>query len=258
MADLNGFGSLLSQGDASPTSAASPTASQEPGAKRRKLRHYDLVPGQVLNPMGASGIESISLELLWSKISQGNKVAEAFSEFCFDTAERQGVALSRFASVVDAACQRLKNCVQLQAILKPEIYAAIVAEIDSLQPHLKLLDRGREGASGGGSIRGIAYLKPQGPISGGNPDSAADAVREWLQKVHSPLRSAFALFSSGGIFFVAQCHEKTARAWMHSMPDFDCAQRTMRAAASARASAGPPDLGSTELLGLSQEGGLLS
>ena len=41
--------------------AAGAGGSQQPAAKRRCLRHYDLVPAQLLNPMGESGIEKIGI-----------------------------------------------------------------------------------------------------------------------------------------------------------------------------------------------------
>ena len=94
MADLEGLQSL--------SSILLPSASQpsksgdvaEPAAKRTKLRHYDLLPAQVLNAMGCSGIEAVELMALWGKMQAGNKTAASFYEFCFDSSERHGIALS--------------------------------------------------------------------------------------------------------------------------------------------------------------------
>ena len=58
----------------------------EPAAKRVCLRHYDLPPAQLLNPMGSSGIEKIPLDKLWEVLKKGNAKAAAFSELCMDAA----------------------------------------------------------------------------------------------------------------------------------------------------------------------------
>ena len=50
--------------------------------KRRKLKTYDLVPAQLLNSMGVSGVETITLEKLATAMSKGNKMAIYFTEFC--------------------------------------------------------------------------------------------------------------------------------------------------------------------------------
>ena len=54
----------------------------EPAKKRTCLRHYDLVPAQMLNPMGASGIEQAPLKTLWETMQKGNKATSYFSEYC--------------------------------------------------------------------------------------------------------------------------------------------------------------------------------
>ena len=69
------------------------------GTRREQLRHYDLLPAQVFNPMGSSGIEHLSDEKLWELMQRGNKAAAAFSEICFEEPDRHSVAISRFAEV---------------------------------------------------------------------------------------------------------------------------------------------------------------
>ena len=68
-------------------------------------------------------------------------------------------------------------------------------------------------------------------------------MHEWLSKQYSPLRSVIALFSAGGLFYVAQCHEKGARAYLAAGGG---TMASMLAAAVARRpmpSAGSNDLG---------------
>ena len=43
---------------------------------------------------------------------------------------------------------------------------------------------------------------------------AVKALHAWLNKARSPLRAIFNILSQGGAFYVAQCHEKTGRAWL--------------------------------------------
>ena len=43
---------------------------------------------------------------------------------------------------------------------------------------------------------------------------AAEALYAWLSKGKSSLRELIALLSGGGLFYVAQCHEKTHRAYL--------------------------------------------
>ena len=64
---------------------------------------------------------------------------------------------------------------------------------------------------------------------------AVKALHAWLSKARSPLRAIFNILSQGGAFYVAQCHEKTGRAWlMHGGGNVDKMQR----AATARTAQG--------------------
>ena len=254
MGDLGGLAGLVGGSVLSPTgSVAGSSVNGEPAEKRQKLRHYDLVAAQVLNPMGSSGIETIGLGPLWAKMCAGNKQAAAFSEFCFDSDERRGVALSRFAEVLLIAIQRLKNSQHTKEILKPPIYEAIMQEITSLEVHLKCLDQGRLAASSSASMRAIAYSRaPSSDVSPGDPRASSEAIHDWLMQPQSALRTALALFSGGGIFYVAQCHEKGARAWLASIGDRSKSKEAMHAAALARSQPQTRDDSSSDLLGFSQ------
>ena len=75
--------------------------------KRQKLKSYDLVPAQMLNSMGVSGVETVTLEKLATAMSKGNKMAIYFTEFCDDLGSRKGIAVSRLAEVQLAAGERL-------------------------------------------------------------------------------------------------------------------------------------------------------
>ena len=219
-----------------------------PLEKRRKLRHYDLLPGQILNAMGTSGIESVDLGRLYQTMSRGNKVCAAYSELCFPEPERRGVGLSRLSEVMMGAIDRLRGCQPLRDILKEDALALIHAEAERLYPHFAALNRGNSTAArDGGTIRSIAYSTGRQDRDS-DPEAAAEAVHAWLSLPSSPLRSALALFSAGGLFYVAQCHEKGARAVVHKVP-MDSAQFEAAAIARGRRA---QDLSADELGGLTQ------
>ena len=233
MSELEGLAGLADQAPA----GTAPRSMQRSGGdeKRRKLRHYDLLPAQLINSMGASGIESVDLQRLWRSMAAGNKVAQAFSELCFDEPERRGVGLSRFAEVMVATIERLTETQHYRQCLKIELWDAMKLECDELLPACRALYAGRGVASDGNScsIRAVAYERPVG-----DPGDLVPHVRrvhEWLSKTSSPLRSVIALLSAGGLFYVAQCHEKGTRAWlaagggsMEAMDAAAAARRPMR------------------------------
>jgi hypothetical protein len=50
-------------------------------------------------------------------------------------------------------------------------------------------------------------------VSAAEVTAAADKVYDWLFTQESKLRALLSFMSGGGIFYVAACHEKTARAF---------------------------------------------
>ena len=186
----------------------------EPPKKRVCLRHYDLVPAQMLNPMGASGIEQAPLKTLWDTMQKGNKATSYFSEYCSEDAGRQAIALSRFCEVMLAAIHRLLAPISAK-VLKQEIYVEAMKEAQAIKPHLAVLNRGRSSGAAPSSIRGLAYASS--PSSAADPAAvraAAEHIYDWLKKEKSMLRSLVAFCSGSGLFFVAQCHDKSSRAFL--------------------------------------------
>ena len=107
--------------------------------KRRKLRHYDLLPGQVLNPMGVSGIDDADLDRLWRLMGTGNKACEFFSELCDEDATRHRVAISRMCQVLCEAIEVLETA-DAKKVVKDKLYAAAKQEWETLKPHLLTLN----------------------------------------------------------------------------------------------------------------------
>jgi hypothetical protein len=117
----------------------------EPAKKRICLKHYDLVPAQLLNPMGMSGIERFPLQQLWEHCQKGNKAAAYFTELCSDDDARRSVGLSRACEVLEVAITRLRECPQTKTVLKEGVLEKALAEADTLLPHLQVLNKGNGG-----------------------------------------------------------------------------------------------------------------
>ena len=75
------------------------TNTEIPKARRQKLKPYDLVPAQMLNCMGGSGVETIDLAKLALVQAKGDKAAQYYTEICNELASRKGIALSRMPEV---------------------------------------------------------------------------------------------------------------------------------------------------------------
>ena len=135
--------------------------------------------------------------------------ATAFSELCYLEPEWKGVAVSRLAQVMVAAIQRIRTCRLLRSNIRREVLVSIDQEMAVLYPHFVTLN------AGAGAVR-------VGELPRDEPRRAARAVYDWLCLPRSPLRSALALFSSGGLFYAAQCREKGARAAIIHAPIHVC------------------------------------
>ena len=185
------------------------------GERRTKLRHYDLLPAQTLNPMGSSGLEVVNDRDLWRMLCQGNKQAAVFSEICLKEPERRAVALSRFAQVYCEAIQRFKSNQYSQALLKETVYEKIIKEADMLLELLtkfNLQEFAQRQVSG---MRSVAYAKAAvgTRLDRGTIDQACTALHEWLSR-ESPLRSFLAYLAGGGCYWSAYAHERAIRCFI--------------------------------------------
>ena len=91
-----------------------------PTARRQKLKPYDLVPAQMLNCMGGSGVETIDLAKLALLQATGNKEAEYYTELCGELASRKGITLSRMKGAM-AAQYYTEICNELASRIKREM-----------------------------------------------------------------------------------------------------------------------------------------
>ena len=94
--------------------------SEEPKAKRTKLKPYDLLPAQMLNSMGGSGVETIDLAKLALVQAKGDKATQYYTEICDELASRKGIALSRMKGA-KAAQYYTEICNELASRSKREM-----------------------------------------------------------------------------------------------------------------------------------------
>ena len=191
----------------------------EPPAKKAKnvhLRHWELPPGQLLNPMGMSGVGKISLPSLWELLSKGSDHSKYFCNLCSEDPVRRRVGLSQLSGVFELFCNQLANDKVLDAIVKPELMKQAREEAKPLLPHFRKLNQGKSQRNGVTRLRSAAYYDHDVSRPAKDElDAAASAIHAWLSKPQSKLRAMIAALSSGGLFFVGQCHEKAARAFVH-------------------------------------------
>ena len=119
-----------------------------------------------------------------------------------------------------------------------------MSEAQLLKPHLAILNQGKAAKNGLGSMKSVAYYVSDtaGVSSPGRSEASASYLYDWLHKEDSILRGLLTYLSGGGAFFVAQCHEKTLRAYVAHGGG---TKEAMIAASKAREAfaAGPSDMG---------------
>ena len=191
-----------------------------PKEKREKLKTYDLTANQMTNSMGESAIATVSLSVLWEVIANGNKATKYFSELCSDDLGRQQVAVSRLCEVLGHLSTTLEKP-QYKKYIQKDLYEGAIKELKDLKPHLPILQckdsvnpEGDDDTMTVGKLNyrmnaTIAERRDEGKVK-----AAAEALYKWLSQDKSKLRQIIALLSAGGLFYVAQCHEKTHRAYL--------------------------------------------
>ena len=216
----------------------------EPQAKRTKLYKFDQVPCQALNSNGVSIIDKVPLNDLWRVAASGNKGVSYFTNLAADTNDpdhdyRIGVGISQLAEGVLCGIDRLESR-DIRSLLQETHLERATTEAAELRPHLEVLNRGRgsmqgkdqnNGPVGFGRIErqtqsSSAESEAVAPPTAEQIQQAVNALNAWLRKARSPLRAILNILSQGGAFYVAQCHEKTGRAWlMHGGGNLDKMQR---------------------------------
>ncbi len=198
------------------------------GERRTKLRRWDHVATQALNPVGASPVKDCSLKELWDKTKAGGKATMFFSNLAAGADSgglwRVGVGASQTAESLLAAIAELRRPIMKQLIIKVA-YEKALAAAAALEPHLKILNAGKGSETGPperagfGSLRSAAAAAPEAARpSQSQVETAAAALYDFLVAEQNPLRAVLALLSGGGSFYAAAVAEKTARAWVKHAP----------------------------------------
>ena len=71
----------LGSGDVLPVSASKDEPPKKK-AKNTQLRHWELPPGQLLNPMGQSGVGKLSAQTLWELLLKGGEKSAFYCNLC--------------------------------------------------------------------------------------------------------------------------------------------------------------------------------
>ena len=194
------------------------TKDGEPKAKRQKLKSFDLVSAQMLNCMGASGVETVTLKKLAKAMSKGNKMATYFTEFCDEQGSRKGIAISRLAEVQLAAGERLKK-EHWETYLGKVLYKAAMLEFATLKSSFTMLmGKDIQLQTAGESAGSIAYGSKSRGKEPGEVVVAAKIIYNWTLQPTSKWRSLVTLLSAGGLFYCTAVHEKVNRAYVkHGM-----------------------------------------
>ena len=179
------------------------------------LRGWELPPAQLLNPMGKSGVGAITVDHLWNVLGKGGDKTEFFSNLHSEKPERRLVGISQLCEVMEAVCKHIIEDKALEFIVKPDLWKEVKAEAERLLPTFTGLNQKGMRRGDVSKAKNIAYYQQDGSRPGTVAlHDHAGALHKFLTDPKSKLRMFIAALSSGGIFFVAQCHEKTARGFV--------------------------------------------
>ena len=89
-----------------------------------KLRRYDHVCAQAVNPSGAAPIVKSPIGQVWNSIKAGNKKVEFFSEFCSMDKHRRGIAISRMAECLLACLKAIEDPMTAQLLQEAPLQKA--------------------------------------------------------------------------------------------------------------------------------------
>ena len=192
-------------------------ADQE-GERRTKLRRYDKMAAQCLNPEGVSPIHAADLKGVWEMAAAGNKGAAYFTELADMDDYRRGVGLSRAAETLLAMGAALDQPVFKQVCQK-DILAKALREFQTLKPHLEVLNGGKASQTTKTSTslwaQAAKAQAQQAPVlEVGAVQAAAGVLYDHFDVKNSALRAFVEIMSQGGVFYSAFVADKVLRAWL--------------------------------------------
>ena len=192
----------------------------EEGEERRtKLRRYDKMAAQCLNPEGVSPIHKADLRGVWEMAMAGNKGAKYFSELCDEDGYRRGVGISRAAEAILSMGAALEQPVFRSVVQKPVLDRAM-AEWNQLKAHVETLNGGKASTTTKTSTSLWTQSKQKEGDKVAVPEAsaveaAANHLYDFLVKKDSALRAFVEILSQGGVFYSAHVADKVLRAGIH-------------------------------------------
>ena len=198
------------------TAAGAEEAAKE-WPRNTHLRHCELAPCQVLNPMGRSGVGSISARDYWAFLGKGDEETAFFSNLHSSDNARRCVGIAQVAEVLDLVCEVVENDAALGLVVKESLLAELKVEAAELKGCVQVLSQMLRSDIPLWRARAIGHCRSDFTMPCLRAlEEAAEGLRRWLVKPDSKLRAFVACVSCGGLFFVAQCHEKCARGFIEA------------------------------------------
>ena len=204
-------------------------------AERRKtLSRSDYIAVQGPRPHNPTAIDEMSLSDLWKVISSGNDWTSYFSYLADPDRRKQGVAISQFAQVMKHAIDHLKRP-RLKNMIKDDVYERIISKANIIYPHFEVLDGGSDyWQQRGRTVHLSSGINRRPPKDVDAVTASAKAIHTWLMEPQCPLRAWMAISSGNGIVYVAQCDEKSHRAYLRASGSVTISQDVYAAAAVER------------------------
>ena len=175
---------------------------------------------QALNATGESKIGVVSLKTMWTMLKTGNKAVKHHSNLAAEDPFRQGVGISQLADTLLAAFAKIKS-EKVKQVIREDIYAKAMKEIDTLTPHPKVLNAGPRKFTrrvGVASLRSSASSSsaepPAPPVPPEDAARSARGIHAWLMLPTTPARGLLSLIGAGGVFYAAQVQDRAARAYV--------------------------------------------
>ena len=197
------------------TAAGAEEAAKE-WPRNTHLRHCELAPCQVLNPMGRSGVGSISARDYWAFLGKGDEETAFFSNLHSSDNARRCVGIAQVAEVLDLVCEVVENDAAVRVVVEESLLAELKVEAAELKGCVSVLSQMFRSDITPWRAHHIVHCRYDRRPHLRALEEAAEGLRNWLVKPDSKLRAFVACVSCGGLFFVAQCHEKCARGFIEA------------------------------------------
>ena len=202
----------------------------DPKERRQKLKAYDSVAHQQLNPFGFGLGKVMSVEDCWKAAAEGNHRCMFHTNLAagINTGGpfRVGIGLSQISESLLAAIEHLKNDNAIKQVIVEKHLKAALDEAKDLEQDLQIWNAGKGSQKTDATALGFNRFRAAAAAQSGSgrnfsDDDVRKAARkfhEWLSKEKTPLRALLAIMGAHGVFYAAQVNEKVARGWVHHKP----------------------------------------